>query len=117
MKILLLALLLLGVGSRAVAQAPAAPAYDSTTRYSVPQLRADLAYVRRALEEVHPALYWYTPQDSLNQVFARAEATLTHPLSEPAFWRQLQALVGQVHCGHTRVRHSAAYRAWFRRQP
>jgi len=106
------------MGTRpAAAQSVAGLAYDSTTRYAVPQLRADFAYVRRALEEVHPALYWYTPKDSLDRAFARAEAALTHPMGEPEFWRLVQTAVVRVRCGHTRVRHSAAYRAWFRRQP
>ncbi|WP_324677672.1 S41 family peptidase [Hymenobacter sp. GOD-10R] len=117
MKTWLLVLLLVSARSWAVAQATVTTAYDSAARYSVTQMRADLAYVRRALEEVHPALYWYTSQDTLNRAFSRAEAALTRPLSEPEFWRQLQALVVQVHCGHTRIRHSAAYQAWFRRQP
>ncbi|MDJ0366540.1 S41 family peptidase [Hymenobacter sp. H14-R3] len=97
--------------------APVAAAYDSAQRYSVAQLRADFAYLRRALEEAHPALYWYTPKDSLDQAFARTAAALTHPMGEPEYWRLLQALAVRVHCGHTRVQHSAAYRAWFRRQP
>ncbi|MGI4741251.1 MAG: S41 family peptidase [Janthinobacterium lividum] len=117
MKTCFLLLLLLFTRGWAVAQATGATAYDSAARYTVPQLRADLAYVRRALEEVHPALYWYTPKDSLDRAFSRAEAGLTRPLSEPEFWQRVQALVVRVHCGHTRVRHSAAYRAWFRRQP
>ncbi|OUJ70427.1 S41 family peptidase [Hymenobacter crusticola] len=101
--------------ARALAQT--APLYDPTTRYTIPQLQADLAYVRHALEEAHPALYWYTPKDSLDRAFNRAAAALTHPMDEPEFWRLLQLVVVQLHCGHTRVQHSPTYRAWFRRQP
>lgn len=96
---------------------PPAPAYDPAARYSVAQMQADLAYVRGALQEAHPALYWYTPKDSLDRAFAQAAAALTHPLAEPEYWKILQTVVARVHCGHTRVQHSAAYRAWFRRQP
>lgn len=103
--------------SVANAQALAKPPVGASVLYSVPQLRADLTFLRRALEEVHPGLYCYTPQDSLDQAFARAAAQLTHPLDEQAFWRILQPLVVRVHCGHTRVQHSAAYRAWARQQP
>lgn len=103
----------------AFAQANSAPpaTYDPAQRYSVAQLQADFTYVRRVLQEAHPALYWYTSQDSLNQAFARTAAALTHPMGEPEYWQLLQTLVARVHCGHTRVQHSAAYRAWFRRQP
>jgi hypothetical protein len=101
------------MGSAAAQTAPvAAPA-----SYSVPELRADLAFVRRALEEVHPGLYCYTPKDSLDQAFAHAEAQITQPLGEAAFWCLLQPLVARVRCGHTRVQHSAAYRTWARQQP
>jgi hypothetical protein len=85
--------------------------------YGVPQLQADLTFLRRALEEVHPGLYVYMPKDSLDHAFARTAAQLTQPLDEAAFWRLLQPVVAQVHCGHTRLQHSAAYRAWARQQP
>ncbi|TVT42564.1 hypothetical protein FNT36_00225 [Hymenobacter setariae] len=101
----------------AVAQSAAPAVYDPAQRYAVAQLQSDFAYLRRALEEVHPGLYWYTPKDSLDRAFTRTAAALTHPMAEPEYWQLLQTLVGRVHCGHTRVRQSAAYRAWFRRQP
>lgn len=96
--------------------APPAPT-DAPVVYSVPQLQADLAFLRRALEEVHPGLYLYTPKDSLDHAFARAAAQLMQPLEEAAFWRLLQPVVAQVRCGHTRLQHSATYRAWTRQQP
>ena len=101
----------------AMAQPTAPAAYSPTQRYEVTQLQSDFAYLRRALEEVHPGLYWYTPKDSLDRAFARTAAALTHPMTEPEYWQLLQTLVGRVHCGHTRVQHSAAYKAWVRRQP
>ena len=117
MKLLLL-LGCLAVSTTAFAQDPApAATYDPARRYAVAQLQGDFAYVRRALEEAHPALYWYTPKDSLDRAFARTAAALTHPMGEGEYWQLLQTLVARVHCGHTRVQHSAAYRAWFRRQP
>jgi len=85
--------------------------------YTVPQLQADLTFLRRVLEEVHPGLYCYTPKDSLDLAFTRTAAQLTHPLDEAAFWPLLQSLVARVHCGHTRLQHSASYRIWARQQP
>ncbi|MGI4736532.1 MAG: S41 family peptidase [Janthinobacterium lividum] len=117
MKLLFILLSCLTSSLRALAQPTPPAAYNPTQRYSVAQLQADFTYVRRALEEAHPALYWYTPQDSLDRAFARTAAALTHPMDEPEYWQLLQTLVARVHCGHTRVQHSAAYRAWFRRQP
>jgi len=117
MKKLVFLLLLAGAARQAMAQPAPPPAYDPAARHPAAQLRADLAYARRALEEAHPALYWYTPKDSLDRAFARAEAVLTHPMAEPECWRLFQQLLVRVRCGHTRVQHSAAYRSWFRQQP
>ena len=114
MKLLFTLLSWFALSLEALAQAPA---YDPASRYSVAQMQADLAYVRGALQEAHPALYWYTPKDSLDGAFAQAAAALTHPLAEPEYWKILQTVVARVHCGHTRVQHSATYRTWFRRQP
>ena len=111
----LLTYLALSLGFAAQPTPPAG--YDPATRYSVAQMQADLAYVRGVLQEAHPALYWYTPKDSLDRAFVQAAAALTHPLAEPEYWKILQTVVARVRCGHTRVQPSAAYRAWFRRQP
>ncbi|PJJ53283.1 S41 family peptidase [Hymenobacter chitinivorans] len=113
--LLVLTLCLITVGARAQSAPPAA--YNPAQTYPVAQLQSDLTYLRRALEEAHPGLYWYTSPDSLHRAFARAAAALTHPMTEPEYWKILQTLVAQVRCGHTRVQHSAAYRTWFRRQP
>lgn len=112
--LLFASLLSISTGS---AQTVPTPPVDAPGLYSVPQLQADLAFLRRALEEVHPGLYCYTPKDSLDHAFARTAAQLTYPLAEAAFWRMLQPLVARVHCGHTRVQPSAAYRTWARQQP
>lgn len=98
-------------------QTASKPPYDPTARFSVPQLQADLAFLRHALEEAHPGLYWYTPKDSLNRYFDRTAAALTHEMGEAEYWALVQPLVASLHCGHTRVQHSPAYRAWSRQQP
>jgi hypothetical protein len=36
--------------------------------FSIPQVQADLSFLRRALEEVHPSIYSYTPKDSLTRL-------------------------------------------------
>lgn len=82
-----------------------------------PQLQADLSFMHWALQEVHSGLYCYTPKDSLDQAFARIAAQLTQPQGKAIFWRLLQSLVAQVHCGYTRLQLSAAYRAWTCQQP
>lgn len=112
-------LIVAGLFSSGIVRAQTAlkPLTDAPGLYSVPQLQADLTFLRRALEEVHPGLYSYTPKDSLDRAFARTATQLTRPLDETGFWPLLQTLVAQIHCGHTRVQHSASYRTWARQQP
>jgi C-terminal processing protease CtpA/Prc len=116
-KLLLIAGVLLKSMGLLAQPTGAEPNDDTLPRYSVTQLQADLTFLRRAVEEVHPALYWYTPKDSLNHYFARTAAALTHPMNEQEYWPLLQALVVELHCGHTTLKHSAGYRTWFRKQP
>ncbi len=73
---------------------------------SVHQGQGDYVYV---LGDGWLSAQLHTLSEATNQQY--------HPLDEQAFWRILQPLVVQVHCGHTRVQHSAAYRAWARQQP
>lgn len=100
-----------------LARTASVPPYNPSDTYSVPQLQADFGFLRRALEEAHPGLYWYTPKDSLDRCFARTAAALNHPMTEAEYWRLLQALVARIHCGHTRLQHSPAYQTWSRQQP
>jgi hypothetical protein len=109
MKMLLTLLGWLGLRLAAFAQStPPAPAYDPDVCYSVAQMQADLAYVCGALQEAHPALYWYTPKDSLDRAFTWAAAVLTHPLAEPEYWKILQTLAARV-AGALRSHAGAAF--------
>jgi hypothetical protein len=55
--------------------------------------------------------------DTLDQAFDRLSARLAQPVGEATFWFLLQPIVTRLHCGHTRVQHSAAYRARARQRP
>lgn len=75
------------------------------------QLREDLQFARRELEDRHPGLYRFTPKDSLDAAFERTYGLLNHPLREDDFLRLLAPLVATVRCAHTAVRPSEAYAA------
>jgi hypothetical protein len=86
-------------------------------RYSVDELRADLALARHALEELHPSLAWYTPEAELDRAFDSAAEAIRQPMTEDQFFELLQPIVVLVRCGHTYLSHSDAFEAWRDRQP
>jgi hypothetical protein len=63
-----------------------------TTTLEPPQLRHDFALLRRALEEVNPALYRDTTKREMDAHFARAEATLVRPMTVLQFRNVLTEL-------------------------
>ncbi len=78
-------------------------------KISVAALRADVLLMRAALEELHPSLYWYTPKDTMDAVFARLAASINRPLTETEFMYTLYPAIRQIRCGHTQLEHSVAY--------
>jgi hypothetical protein len=85
--------------------------------FSVEELRDDLALVRRALDELHPSLTWYTPEAELERAFAAAAAGIRQPMTEGQFFELLQPVVVLVRCGHTYLETSRAFDDWRDRQP
>jgi hypothetical protein len=67
------------------------------------KLRADFKLARRALEEGHSGIYRYTAKEKLDELFDRAEKSLTQPLSMIEFYRVLAPVVAAIKCGHTQV--------------
>lgn len=66
------------------------------------QQQADFRLFRKALEEVHPGVYRYTPKARFDVLFDSVYAQLTHPLNEQAYYAALTPLLVQVRCGHTK---------------
>ena len=81
-----------------VIPATAEPASETTLEPS--QLKSDFALFRRALEEAHPALYAFTTKRELDSKFARAEATLTRPMTILQFHNVLAPVLAAVKDGH-----------------
>ncbi|RYY99806.1 MAG: peptidase S41 [Chitinophagaceae bacterium] len=72
-------------------------------------LRADYRVFRAVLEDSHPGLYWFTPQDSMNAYFRQGYSMLQDSLTETRFRAVLSYVLAQVHCGHTTVRPSKTF--------
>ena len=87
--------------------------FSPSKKYPQRLLQEDYSLLRKILEEKHPSLYWYTPQDSMNFYFDEYYAAIKDSMTEQQFaWHILAPLVDKIHCGHTSVGSSKAYRKW-----
>ncbi len=76
-------------------------------------LRKDYLVLRNILEKKHPSIYWYTPKDSMDLYFDSYYRAIPDSMTEQQFaWQILAPLVDKIHCGHTSVGSSKAYRKW-----
>lgn len=76
--------------------------YDPDKKYSKETLREDYTFLRTVLEKKHPALYWYTPKDSMDRIFDLGYQAISDSMTELKFgWNILAPLTTAIHCGHT----------------
>ncbi len=76
--------------------------YDPNKKYSRETLREDYTFLRNVLEKKHPALYWYTPKDSMDYYFNEGYKAINDSMTELQFgWKILAPLTATIHCGHT----------------
>ncbi len=83
------------------ATAESAQAQVIETMLEPPQLKSDLTLFRRALEESHAGMYRWTTKQDMDAEFARAEASLTRPMTVLQFRNVLLRVVAAIKCGHT----------------
>ncbi len=89
--------------------------YTPAKKYPKQLLQKDFTLLRNILEKKHPSLYWYTSRDSMNLYFDRYYASIKDSMTEQQFmWHVLAPVVDKIHCGHTSVGSSKAYRRWVR---
>lgn len=76
--------------------------YDANRKFSKPELQEDFTLLRNILETKHPALYWYTPKDSMSYYFDSLYQNIGDSMTELQFgWKVLAPLTQKIHCGHT----------------
>ncbi|GAB3698340.1 S41 family peptidase [Spirosoma flavus] len=73
----------------------------SGVKYSVAQLKQDIRLLKKALEEAHPSLYWYTSKKEIDDAFAKATYQIRKPLTKREFYQVLAPVVTLIRCGHT----------------
>lgn len=87
--------------------------YSPTKKLPQDLLRKDYTVLRNILEKKHPSIYWYTPKDSMDWYFDTYYRAIPDSMTEQQFaWQILAPLVDKIHCGHTSVGSSKAYRKW-----
>lgn len=76
--------------------------YNPGKKFSKQELQQDYSLLRNILEKKHPALYWYTPEDSMNYYFDSLYDNIGDSMTELQFgWKILAPLTNKVRCGHT----------------
>lgn len=91
-------------------------AYTPDKKFSPELLQQDVRLLQTILQTNHPALYWYTPKDSINTYFANAVASITDSLNELQFRNSVSRTINKIRCGHTQVRFSEAYTNYYARK-
>ncbi|CCH03050.1 peptidase S41 [Fibrella aestuarina BUZ 2] len=94
----LLTALLLGIHATI-----AFPQSDSlrTRRLTPAAMQADVAYLRRLLQETHPGLYRYVPRPVMQARLDSLAGQLQHPLPFYAFYGKIEGLLASIRCAHT----------------
>ena len=76
--------------------------YNPSKKFTKAELQQDYTLLRNILESKHPALYWYTPKDSMNYYFDSLYNKIADSMTEIQFgWKVLAPLTNKIHCGHT----------------
>lgn len=57
--------------------------------------------MRRALEEAHGGIYWYTSKAEMDRTFDAAYRKIDHPMTALEFWRLAAPVVAHIKCCHT----------------
>ncbi|PSL31726.1 S41 family peptidase [Chitinophaga ginsengisoli] len=76
--------------------------------YNQNELKADLQFLKRKLEKIHPGLYRYTSKPALNIFFDSLYHSIDRPMDEQRFFRLITLLHAKIGDGHTMLLPSEA---------
>ncbi len=87
--------------------------YNPAKKYAPEALQSDFKLLQNILEKKHPAIYWYTPKEKMDEYFEKYSQILKDSLTEQQFaWLAVAPLVNKIRCGHTSMSMSKAYSKW-----
>ncbi len=81
------------------------------------QALADVALMRRALEEAHPGLYRYLPKPRIDEAFTKLEQRAAKPISDVELYGEISLLLATIRCDHTKAEFSEALTAFRQDNP
>lgn len=85
-------------------------AMNPARKFPAEALRKDYTLLREIMERFHPALYWYTPKDSMDYYFDYFYNAITDSMTRQQFgFSVLAPLTTKVRCGHTSFNYPKAY--------
>ncbi|GAB3952899.1 hypothetical protein GCM10028805_35640 [Spirosoma harenae] len=73
------------------------------------QTRADLNYLKRKLDLLHPGMGYYTPESRMEQLYDSLYNRLTAPMNYLGFYHHVSPLVSAIKDGHTNLNHRKNY--------
>lgn len=80
-------------------------AQKSKDTFSPEEIRADMAFLKKRFEKIHPGMYYYMSREAYNQKYDSLYNTINQPLSYLETFRVLSQLVTNVKDGHTNLRY------------
>ncbi len=72
-------------------------------------MQADFRYLRKLLEETHPALYRYVPKTRMQAKLDSLDRSLSQPLPFYTFFKTVAGLMTDIRCAHT---HALPQKNW-----
>lgn len=73
-------------------------------KHSPEELKYDLDFMVKTMEDVHPDLYRYTPKEEIYKMKSDIERSLDKPMTRIEFYRMVGPLVARIGDGHTQIR-------------
>lgn len=74
--------------------------HSSAQMLTPSQMQSDFSLLRKALQEVHPQMYRYTPRPVFDSLFEATQASLQSPMSLDGFYKAMLPLLVALHDGH-----------------
>ncbi|GAB4019569.1 S41 family peptidase [Spirosoma koreense] len=69
------------------------------------QARADLSYLKRKLDMLHPGMGYYTPQAQMERLYDSLYNRLTAPVDYMSFMHHVSPFISAIKDGHTNLNH------------
>lgn len=80
-------------------------AQKSKDSFTPEEIRADMKFLKKRFEKIHPGMYYYISKEAYNQKFDSLYNSINQPLNYLETFRILSQLVTNVKDGHTNLRY------------